>query len=105
MRRSALKRTSALRRRTALRPVSDKRAAIADERRALVTKLLLAHPVCEFCRQSDSQHVHERLTRARGGSILDESNCVCLCPTCHRYVHDHPDYAGRMGLLVHSWDA
>ena len=40
---------------------------------------------------------HERLSRARGGSITDEQNRVWLCRPCHRYITEHPKWAGENG--------
>jgi hypothetical protein len=43
--------------------------------------------------------LHEPLTRARGGSILDPDNTVAVCRSCHEWVHDHPKAATKVGLL------
>lgn len=108
MRRTALRRLTPLRRRKRLNPVSAKRAAIADERRALVARILSERPRCEVndgyrCLRA-SAHLHERLTRARGGSILDPTNVVAICWNHHRYIHDNPEWAASRGLLQHSWE-
>ena len=50
-----------------------------------------------------STEIHERLSRARGGSILDESNCVALCHEHHRWTTDHPAEATKLGLLKSRW--
>lgn len=47
---------------------------------------------CRACREAvsiDGAHVHELLYRSRGGSALDPTNCVSLCPRCHELVHAH----------------
>lgn len=103
MKRSPLKRLAPLRRGKRLNPVSRKRAAIADERRELVQRLLLRYPSCQVCGREPSTDVHEKLTRARGGSILDESNCVAVGRWCHRKIHDQPKWAESVGLLIPSW--
>jgi hypothetical protein len=76
------------------------------QRRALVAEVLLARVRCEFpnC-NSGSEQVHEPLTRARGGSILDLSNTVVLCNDHHRWVHDNPSAATALGLLVSGYGA
>ncbi len=55
-------------------------------------------------RQCDGVAVdlHEPLTRARGGSILDPANTVAVCRACHDWIHDFPDAATSIGLLVSS---
>ena len=46
--------------------------------------------------------VHEVLSRGRGGSILDEGNCVATCRPCHEWVGRHPALALELGLLAQS---
>lgn len=94
------------------------------KRRALVAEVLLARPRCEFNREmsgakcriegracngydcpNPSMQVHELFTRARGGSILDPSNCLALCNEHHRWVHDNPSAATALGLLVSGYGA
>lgn len=84
-----------------LRPVSEKRAAMQDERRQLVGELTGGPCTVRWddrCLGKATQ-VHEPHTRARGGSILDRDNCVPLCAACHRAIHDHPAEATERGLL------
>ncbi len=100
-----MKRT-ALTRRTPLRARSKKTAALYLRRRRLVEQLLTEHPICQvpWCDQR-STDVHEPLTRARGGSILDRSNCVAVCRMHHDLIHAEPQWAYDEGLLKHSWEA
>lgn len=49
-----------------------------------------------------AEHVHEPLTRARGGSITDPANMLPVCGGCHRRIHDNPRVAEMLGLLVRS---
>jgi hypothetical protein len=44
------------------------------------------------------------LTRGRGGSIIDSENVVLVCRAHHGWIHREPVAAGRLGLLVHSWE-
>lgn len=95
-------------------------------RRALVAALLKEHPICQAgarigahlgpehgrdVRLSDgvsillwerctrrSKHVHEILARSAGGSILDRSNVLCVCPGCHDWVGRFPRAAVFLGL-------
>lgn len=48
--------------------------------------------------------VHEPLTRARGGSIVDPANMVPVCRVCHDWIHAHPTLATEVGLLVSSYN-
>lgn len=107
---------------------STKRAAEYVERRKLVARLLGERPVCESidalsanvgalppgmlseffelrskCTRQSSE-IHEIKTRARGGSILDPSNCAALCHSCHAWVTEHPKLAGEIGLMKNSWE-
>jgi 5-methylcytosine-specific restriction endonuclease McrA len=83
---------------------SRKREAIYRQRRPLVAALLAERPICERCGTNPSDDVHEVVSRARGGSILDRSNLVAICRSCHRFLTDHPAQAHAEGLMKHSWD-
>ena len=83
---------------------SKKREALYRERRPLVALLLEEHPICQRCGTNPSVDVHEIVSRARGGSILDRSNLACLCRSCHIWLTDHPAAAEREGFSAHSWD-
>ena len=100
-----MKRT-ALTRRTPLRARSKKMAARYVQRRRLVAELLADYPVCQvpWCDRL-SEDVHEPLTRARGGSILDLENCRAVCRLHHDLIHlDQPEWAFELGFLRSSWD-
>lgn len=84
---------------------SSKRAALYREHRApLVARLLIERPTCQRCLKAGSQDIHEIKSRARGGSILDESNLLALCRTCHNWITTHPKEALEQGFLKNSWD-
>ena len=72
---------------------SKKREAIYRKRRPLVEQLLAERPICERCGTNPSTEIHEVVTRARGGSILDRANCRALCRGCHRWITEHPKQA------------
>ena len=91
-----------------------------DGRRALVVRLLERYPVCQFSGEyyvnfmgkavlqyhvcaNPSQDAHEVLSRARGGSILDENNILMLCRPHHSWVSEHPAEATKLGLLKSRW--
>jgi 5-methylcytosine-specific restriction endonuclease McrA len=101
VKRTALARTSTLARKTPLRPRSARRAALYRTVRVpIVKRLLLAIPLCERCQQARSQDIHERLSRARGGSVIDVANLVALCRPCHDWVTTHPKDAEAEGWSV-----
>ena len=100
-----------------MRRRSAKREADYELRRPLVRRLLQERPWCEACpvfathdekvtyvRQA-SVDIHEVLTRGRGGSILDESNLLAVCRSCHRRIGNYPALANELGLTRASWDA
>jgi 5-methylcytosine-specific restriction protein A len=80
-------------------------AALYRQRRPLVAAILEERPVCERCHAARSEDVHELLSRARGGSILDESNLAALCRKCHSWITTHPTEATAEGWLRSRWSA
>ena len=93
--------------RTPLNKVSKARAALNVKRRAFVRDILEERPQCEaqiphVC-SNHATDVHEIMTRARGGSILDEDNCLCLCRRCHSFITENPSFSQEHGFTVHSW--
>jgi hypothetical protein len=100
-----MKRT-ALSRRTPLRSRSKKTARVYEHRRTLVARLLTERPICEvpWC-LARSVDVHEPLTRARGGDILDPENCRAVCRMHHDLIHANAEaWIEDLGFLKHSWD-
>ena len=116
-----------LRRKTRLRARSRKQSEQYRERAKMVTRELWKRELCEAGAriyqyrvrtygqaQADllneryarcnglAVELHEPLTRARGGSILDPANTVAICRSCHRWVHDNPEAATKAGLLESS---
>ena len=74
------------------------------QRRSLVAQMLDEKPVCERCDAARSTDIHEVLSRARGGSILDPSNLVALCRQCHSFITQNPLVAHAEGWSKHSWE-
>jgi hypothetical protein len=90
-----------------MRRVSPKRAVQNVQRRAFVKRLLEERWECEAqiptrCSRLASD-VHEIKTRARGGSFLDEENCLCICRPCHSWITDHTAWSLEHGFIVSSW--
>lgn len=54
--------------------------------------------------RNPSQDVHEIVRRSQGGSILDESNLLCVCRPCHQRIGNYPELAFQLGLAKHSWE-
>ena len=105
MKRTALRRVTGLSRSTTpIRKRSRKMAKVYREARVpLVRRLLAERPRCEarfllIC-TGRSTACHEKLTRARGGSITDETNVMCVCRACHDAIHDNPAESERRGFL------
>ena len=118
-----MKRSGPIQRKTPLRPVSKKRQKLNRQRAQMVKTELQQRPQCEagpritefltsyysaeaafwFDRKTpcyvQSTELHEPLTRARGGSIVDPANTVAICRRCHDWIHAHPDDAEQCGLL------
>ena len=83
---------------------SRKMTKIYVERRKLVAEMLEQHPICLRCKLQRSTEVHEILSRARGGSILDKENCAPLCHACHHWITTNPKDAHAEGWLKNSWE-
>jgi 5-methylcytosine-specific restriction endonuclease McrA len=83
---------------------SRKMEAKYRQRRVLVAQILDDEPICQRCKLRRATEVHEVLSRARGGDILNRDNCVALCHYCHRFITEHPRLAADEGWLRHSWE-
>ncbi len=105
-----LKRGGSLKRRTPLRQMIQKRSKQQRLRRVMVQEELGKRELCEAgARITHAGHdarcnglaieLHEPLTRARGGSILDPTNTVAICRSCHDWIHANPAAATQLGLL------
>lgn len=81
-----------------------KQAFYKNVRIPLVKRLLEERPICERCHQQRSVDVHEIKTRARGGSLTNESNLACLCRPCHSVITDNPKMAKDEGWVKNSWE-
>jgi len=93
-------RRTPLSRRTPLPVRSAKRTRIMPARRALVASLLTERPWCQRCGTERSTDVHEPLTRAQGGNILDPENAYSLCRSCHSHIHASPAESYADGWLI-----
>jgi hypothetical protein len=125
MKRTPLKRKTPLRsktplkRKTPLKPVSDKRRKLQTQRRTFVREQLKARPNCEagpiiskfyetspllvkYKCNNNAVDIHEPLTRARGGSIVDVDNSMAVCRMCHDWIHRNPQLAADLHLLKRS---
>ena len=90
--------------RAPLRPRSAAMSAVYVKRRILVAVFLAERPFCEaaipgLC-TGRTVDVHELLSRARGGSILDEDGLLALCRACHDHVTAEPLWAEGHGLAM-----
>lgn len=109
MARTPLKRT------TKVNAISAKRAAVADERRAFVQRVL-GERTCEACmvlgqhgyatphrRLHAADDVHELVRRSQGSPIvpsqgLRDEDVLAVCRWSHGWIGDHPTEAVRLGL-------
>lgn len=99
-----------------MRRRSAKKEAEYVLRRPLVARLLAERPWCEACPKfaahdnlmvyirRPSVDVHELVRRSQGGSILEESNLMCVCRECHRRIGNEPQLAFDLGLARHAYD-
>lgn len=76
-------------------------------RKAFRERILTERPWCQARLKGcwgRSSEVHEVVTRARGGSILDPHNVLALCHWCHCWVTEHPLEAHSLFLVRHGWE-
>lgn len=69
-----------------------------------MARLLADNPLCQRCWAKPAVDVHEIVSRARGGSILDVNNLAVLCRGCHDWITTHPADAQAEGWLRNSWE-
>lgn len=107
LKRTPLKRTTRLSASGPLPPMSARRREVILVRRSFVVEYLTAHPRCMVRWDGGctgwSIHVHEALTRARGGVIVPtegrDQTFFGTCWWCHAMLHDHPEEATARGFL------
>lgn len=60
--------------------------------------LCVAKSLVGFITCSTHLDIDEIIPRGRGGNYLDPNNCQVLCRAHHRWKHDNPAEAERLGL-------
>ncbi len=73
---------------------------MTEERIPFVIEVLEERPICECCWSNRSTDVHELLSRARGGDMLDKDNVAALCRDCHSYITQNPAWAEANGWAL-----
>lgn len=95
---------------TPIRKRSAKTERVYVLRRQLVEKMLLYPSLCQVTYPRQCPNVatdlHEALTRARGGDILDVDVIRLVC-RYHNWLfsQDEQPWMYEHGFLIHSWDA
>lgn len=91
--------------RSKLKPFSEKTKKQMPQRQLVRIEVLLRdHMQCRAKHLVTSIEcfgpldVDEIIPRGRGGSHLDADNCQVLCRAHHRWKHDNPAQAERLGL-------
>lgn len=99
---------TSLERKHFIKKESSKRRQATNERKKMLkdfySNVCAAATLVPNVRCSGKLDPHEPLTRARGGSIVDESNLMWLCRSHHDWAHANPTDAHSVGLLKHSWE-
>jgi hypothetical protein len=101
-----IERQKVLQSRSRLRPMSAKRRAENVVRRRMLAELgAVRGPTCEvpWCRRRWVDG-HEPMTRGRGGSIVDPSNCKLVCRRHNEELTMEPAWGYEIGFLRHSWE-
>lgn len=96
---SQLARTSWLAVRTAINPVSAKRARENRQRTRNVNAMRAIDPSCAMCGRADVPTFgHEKLGRAQGGDFVNPD--VLLCNPCNSWCEDNPKAAAEQGWKI-----
>ena len=100
----SLSRSSLPRRRTSIRRLSERRAALSHDDAAAGDRVRVRDGGCVLCGQLGYE-AHHRLPRGQGGALRDPtrfalSRLVWLCRECHCWVESHRTLAYGLGLLV-----
>lgn len=100
-----LKRRSALKRKTRLKPMSNRRRSEALVYSLMRKQFLALRPVCEahaiihgdevvLTQSSDVHHVHKR-----GKNYLNKDTWMAVCRDCHERIENNKKWARQNGLL------
>lgn len=83
-----------------IRRVSKVRRTRLTRYAELRLEFLREHLWCEVgdCKKPSTQ-VHHKAGRL-GQRLLDFENCMAICFSHHRYLHDHPAWARANGYLL-----
>lgn len=86
-----------------MRQRSKKKAAEDRQRKKLAEELrqlrgMLCEARTEVC-TSLWTDMHEVLRRSQGGSAVDPGNILCVCRSCHDWIHNNVAEAKKRGLL------
>lgn len=55
---------------------------------------------CVLCGRFCLLHSHHVITRSKGGTSEDT---VDVCPTCHDWIHAHPEQAAALGFYLKEY--
>lgn len=101
-----MKRTTILKRRVVLRPMSKRRQREAKEYSNLRKEFLAQRPICEahslvtgetkvFAESTDVHHIKGRYK----GNYLNRDSWLAVCRQCHCWITENAKKAERLGLL------
>lgn len=113
-----IRRSTPLKRKKPISPVSNKRVAENRERDRIRFDVIersrgrceasaviaRVDPVAASNCLGRGSEMHELKKRSRGGSITDPANIVWICRPCHEWTEAEPETALRVGLLKASWE-
>ena len=88
-----------VRKRKAIKPVSDKRKVQNAEYSKLRLDFLEQHPLCQVCLSEEANQIHHTFHR-EGKRLNDQNYWLAVGPDCHRQIHDQPSWAKEKGYLL-----
>lgn len=87
-----------IKRKTRLKPISDKRKAEHKTYMALRAVFLAKSHECQVCQKAKAKDVHHKKGR-HSGNYLNTETWLAVCRPCHRWIHDNPAKAREQGFL------
>jgi len=93
------KKSSAPKKRSYIKPVSDNRAEELAIYRPRRDKYMLDNPKCECGCGRDSEDLHHKNGR-RGKMVYNIKYFMAVARVCHTKIHENPEWAREKGYLI-----
>lgn len=88
-----------MRKRRAIKPVSDKRKKQNAEYSVLRKAFLEEHPICQVCHSEASDQIHHKAGR-EGEWLTNAEFFLAVCGDCHDFIENNRAEAKIRGWLI-----